>query len=99
MTEMLALRRLGCERARRALAAFDHPVNMWTQCLLARAYGEPGALWADMLPHLQIGVMKAAAACLEIPVGDVQFWCTQFDREDRRTLLKRRMEAFIQEGT
>lgn len=44
-----ALEKLGPERLKRGLAAFDHPYNTgsFRDCFLALTYGEAGALLAD----------------------------------------------------
>jgi len=40
-----AIRKLGPERCEQSLAAFDDPyTDQWSGCMLARAYGERGAL-------------------------------------------------------
>ena len=75
------LRKLGPERCEQALVAFspDNEPEGWKACLLARAYGPPGALLADVWAQYTTSFCEVAARLLGLTVAETAALARTYD--------------------
>lgn len=87
-----ALRKLGPERCQQALVAFEHPTENWQHCVLARAYGPPGALFA-VVDDDGVVTSDSVAAALGLTSHEVRAVVAAFDSPAHRSELRALFES------
>ena len=87
-----AVRKLGPERCQQALVAFEHPIENFHHCVLARAYGPPGALFA-VVDDDGVVTSDSVAAALGLTSEEVNAVIAAFDSRGLRPALRVQFES------